>query len=146
LIQINKIGAKIMQKATTRKDKSLEKTINEILESRTRSRIYLYLLRKNGAKSEQIIRGTRLHPSTVRETLSEMYVQGLIYRKKIKNGSIGKNPYMYYPISPVKLLKKYVSEIEYRLNKLASLALTPGQGGDTRPVRITIYDEKADEI
>jgi predicted DNA-binding transcriptional regulator len=146
LIQINKIGAKIMQKATTRKDKSLEKTINEILESRARSRIYLYLLRKNGAKSEQIIRGTRLHPSTVRETLSEMYVQGLIYRKKIKNGSIGKNPYMYYPISPVKLLKKYVSEIEYRLNKLASLAIPSTDGGNTRPVRITICDEKADEI
>jgi len=118
----------------------------EILDSRARSRIYLYLLRKNGAKSEQIIRGTRLHPSTVRETLSEMYAQGLIYRKKIKNGSIGKNPYMYYPISPVKLLKKYASEIEYRLNKLASLALPSGQGGDTRAVRITIYDEKADEI
>ena len=134
-----------MQKATTRKDKSLEKTINEILESRARSRIYLYLLRKNGAKSEQIIRGTRLHPSTVRETLSEMYDQGLIYRKKIKNGCIGKNPYMYYPISPVKLLKKYASEIEYRLNKLASLAIPSTYSGNTRPVRITICDEKADK-
>ena len=134
-----------MQKTTSMRNKSLEKTMHEILESRARSRIYLYLLRKNGAKSEQIIRGTRLHPSTVRETLSEMYDQGLIYRKKIKNGSIGKNPYMYYPISPIKLLKQYASEIEYRLNKLASLAIPSNESVNTRSVRITIYDKKADE-
>jgi len=130
----------------SRKDKSLEKTIHEILESRARSRIYLYLLRKNGARSEQIIRGTRLHPSTVRETLSEMYENGLIYRKKIKNNGIGKNPYMYYPISPIKLLRQYASEMEYRLNKLASLAIPASEGVNTRAVRITICDEKAEDV
>jgi len=135
-----------MRKIGNNRDKSIEKAIRDILESRVRSRIYLYLLRKNGAKSEQIIKGTQLHPSTVREALSEMYDRGLIYRKKIKNDSIGKNPYMYYPISPVKLLKQYASEIEYRLNKLASLAVASDKGIYARPVRITIYEEKADEI
>ena len=134
-----------MQKTTCRRDKSLEKTMHEILDSRARSRIYLYLLRKNGAKSEQIIRGTHLHPSTVRETLSEMYENGLIYRKKIKKDSIGKNPYMYYPISPIKLLRQYVGEMEYRLNKLANLAIPSSNGTNSRPVRITICDEKADK-
>ena len=89
------------------KDKSIEKAVNDILKSRARSRIYIYLLRKNGARSEEIIKGTRLHPSTVRETLSKMHYQKLIFRKKIKNDSIGKNPYIYYAISPLELLKKY---------------------------------------
>jgi predicted DNA-binding transcriptional regulator len=135
-----------MRKIGRNRDKGVEKAIHDILESRARSRIYLYLLRKKGAKSEQIIKGTQLHPSTVRETLSEMYDNGLIYRKKIKNDSIGKNPYMYYPISPVKLLKQYASEIEYRLNKLASLAGASDGVANVRPVRITIYEEKADEV
>jgi predicted DNA-binding transcriptional regulator len=133
-----------MQKTGVKKDKSIEKAVREILKSRARSRIYIYLLRKNGAKSEQIIKGTRLHPSTVRETLSKMYEQGLIYRKKIKNDSIGKNPYIYYAISPVKLLKRYASEIEDRLNKIASLAISADENIDAGHVRIKII-ERVDE-
>ena len=92
------------------RDKNIEKTVNEILKSRSRSRIYVYLLRKNGAKTDQIIKGTQLHPSTVRETLSKMYEQKLIIRKKLKNDNIGKNPFIYYPISPIKLLKSQLLE------------------------------------
>jgi predicted DNA-binding transcriptional regulator len=133
-----------MQKIGVKKDRSIERAVREILKSRARSRIYIYLLRKNGAKSERIIKGTRLHPSTVRETLSKMHEQGLIYRKKIKNDSIGKNPYIYYSISPVKLLKRYASEIEDRLNKIASLAVSTDKNIDTGHVRIKII-ERVDE-
>lgn len=129
-----------MRKTGVKKDRSIERAVHEILKSRARSRIYVYLLRKNGAKSEQIIKGTRLHPSTVRETLSEMYEQGLIYRKKIKNDSIGKNPYMYYSISPIKLLKRYASEIEDKLNKIASLAVSTDESMDAGHVRIKIIE------
>lgn len=104
------------------KDKSIEKAVNDILKSRARSRIYIYLLRKSSARTEEIIRGTKLHPSTVRETLSKMFELKLIYREKIKNDSIGKNPYIYYPISPIELLKRHANEIEDSINKLASLA------------------------
>ena len=121
------------------RDKSIEKAVNDILKSRARSRIYIYLLRKNGARSEEIIKGTRLHPSTVRETLSKMYELRLIYRKKLKNDSIGKNPFIYYPISPIELLKRHANEIEDRLNKLASLA-TRQKIKNYRPVRIKIQE------
>jgi len=121
-------------------DKSIEKAVREILKSRARSRIYIYLLRKNGAKTENIIKGTRLHPSTVRETLSQMYDQKLIHRKKLKNDSIGKNPYIYYAISPVKLLQKYANEIEDRLNKIARLATAGDIRKNHRPVRIEIHE------
>jgi len=129
-----------MKNAGITRDKSVEKTVREILKSRARSRIYTYLIRKDGVRSEQIIKGTHLHPSTVRETLSKMYEQKLIYRKKIKNDSIGKNPYMYYAISPAKLLKRYSSEIEKRLNKLANLTFSKDEMKNYRPVRIKIVD------
>ena len=129
-----------MKNAGITRDKSIESTVREILKSRARSRIYIYLLRKNGARTEQIIKGTHLHPSTVRETLSKMHEQKLIYRKKIKNDNIGKNPYIYYAISPVILLKRYSSEMEDRLNKLANLTFSKEEMKNYRPVRIKIVD------
>jgi len=133
-----------MQITRNSRSKSIEKAVRDILKSRARSHIYIYLLKKNGAKTEQIIRGTNLHPSTVRETLSKMYNQKLIYRKKIKNDCIGKNPYLYFPISPIELLKRYSHEIEDRLNKLASLA-TRDEVKNFKTVKIDIQ-EKTDHI
>ena len=133
-----------MWKAGIYRDKNIEKTVRDILKSRARSRIYVYLLRKNGAKTEQIINGTNLHPSTVRETLSKMYTQQLIFRRKMKNDSIGKNPYVYYPIPPIELLKRYASEIENRLNKLANLT-TRQKVKNYKPVKIKIH-ERANQI
>ena len=128
-----------MQKSGAKADKNIEKTIRDILKSRARSRIYTYLLRRNGAKTEEIVKGTKLHPSTVRETLSKMHSQKLIYRKKIKNESIGKNPYLYYPIPPIELLRRYTKDIEYRLNKLANIAISKENHGDNLAVKIKIY-------
>ncbi len=133
-----------MKNAGITRDKSIESTVREILKSRARSRIYIYILRKNGARTEQIIKGTHLHPSTVRETLSKMHEQKLIYRKKIKNDSIGKNPYMYYSISPVILLKRYSSDMEDRFNKLANLTFSKEEIKNYVPVRIKIVHEVDD--
>lgn len=118
-------------------DKSTEKAVHEILKSRAESRIYIYLLRKNGAISDEIIKGTKLHPSTVRELLSKMHDEKLIYREKLKNDCIGKNPYFYRAASPIKLIQKHVKEIEKRLNKLANL--TDKRDGKSDYVRIKIF-------
>ena len=122
------------------RDKGIEKAVQEILKSRAKTRIYVYLLRKNGAKTEEIIKGTKLHPSTVRETLSKMYDEQQISRKKIKNDSIGKNPFMYYPIPPIELLKTHTDEIEERLNKLASLSFSKKDKKSNRFFRIKIVE------
>jgi predicted transcriptional regulator len=129
-----------MQRLGTIKNKRLEDAVHDLLKSRARSRIYIYLLRKNGARTEQIIKGTKLHPSTVRETLSKMYDHKLIYRKKINNQSIGKNPYLYYPISPIALLKKRAYILEESLNKIANLTLDEDKPDDYKPVKINIYE------
>jgi len=134
-----------MRKADNSRNKNIEKTVHDILKTRARSLIYIYLLRKNGVKSEQIIKGTKLHPSTVRETLSAMYNQKLILREKLKNDSIGKNPYIYYPISPIDLLKRHANEMEESLNKLANLAFSANETKNYKPVKINIK-EKTEQI
>jgi len=127
-----------MQTTRMRVDKNAEKAINDILKSKAEARIYIYLLRKNGAISEDIIKGTKLHPSTVRELLSKMYDHKLIFREKLKNDSIGKNPYLYKAVSPIKLLQKYTKEMEGRLSRLANLAGRTDQ--QFRFVKIKIYE------
>jgi len=118
-------------------DKSTERAVHELLKSKAESKIYLFLLRKSGAKSEQIIKGTKLHPSTVRESLVKMHQQRLIYREKLKNDCIGKNPFFYKAVSPIQLVQRKAREMENRLNKLANLAKKQ-EGGD-KYVKIRIY-------
>ena len=69
-----------------------------------------------------------------------MYDLKIIFRKKIKNDNIGKNPYIYFPIPPIELLKRYADEIEDRLNKLASLT-SSSKFKNFRPVKIKIREE-----
>ena len=131
-----------MNKSRSSINKNIETAVNELLDSRAESRIYIYLLRKNGARSDEIIRGTQLHPSTVRELLSKMYDNKIIYREKIKTETIGKNPYLYDAVSPVILLKRRVKIIETRLNKIINLTCkTNGE----KYVQITI-DHQGGEL
>jgi len=122
-------------------NKHIETAVNELLDSRAESRIYVYLLRKNGARSNDIIRGTKLHPSTVRELLSKMYANKIIYREKIKTETIGKNPYLYRAISPVILLQRRVKVIETRLNTIANLT---GKTNGNKYVQITIDHQRGE--
>ena len=124
-----------MNKTRSPIDKNIETAVHELLDSRAESRIYVYLLRKNGARSDDIINGTKLHPSTVRELLSKMYTQKVIYRQKIKTETIGKNPYLYGAVSPIILLQRRVKIIESRLNKIANLT---GKTNGNKYVQITI--------
>ena len=125
-----------------RPGKNLEKSIHDIFKSKARSKIYIYLLKNKGAKAEEIIKGTKLHPSTVRETLSKMYELNQIYRRKKVNENIGKNPFLYYPTPPIEIIKRYTKEIENKLNKIANLGF---KGENKKSVRIKIID-KADKI
>jgi len=132
-----------MHKSRKKISKNIERSVRDILKSRARSRIYIYLLRNDGVKTEEIIKGTKLHPSTVRETLSKMFEQNQIYRRKKINERIGKNPYLYYPIPPIELLKRYTKEIEDKLNKIANLTFSDDDE-NKKSVKIKII-EKADK-
>jgi len=127
-----------MKKARSPINKNIETAVHEVLDSRAESRIYVYLLRKNRARSDEIIRGTKLHPSTVRELLSKMYDNKIIFREKIKTDSIGKNPYLYGAVSPMLLLQRRVKIIESRLNTIANLS---GKSNGNKYVQITIDNQ-----
>jgi predicted DNA-binding transcriptional regulator len=128
-----------MRAARSPIDKNIENAVTELLDSRAESRIYIYLLRKNRARSEEIIRGTKLHPSTVRELLSKMYENKVIFREKIQTDRIGKNPYLYGAVSPLLLLQRRVKVIESRLNKIANLT---GKMNGCKYVQITIENQE----
>ena len=81
-----------MNKTRSPIDKNIETAVHELLDSRAESRIYVYLLRKNRARSDEIIRGTKLHPSTVRELLSKMYDNKIIYQGKNQNRNHWEKP------------------------------------------------------
>ena len=66
----------------------------------------------------------------------------IIFRKKQKNDSIGKNPFIYYPISPLNLLKKYTNEIEEKLTKIANLSNTKYNDYKTNRVKIKIFEKE----
>ena len=119
-------------------DKSTERAVHDLFQSKVESKIYLFLLRRNGARSTDIIRGTHLHPSTVREFLVRMHTQRLIYREKLKNDHIGKNPYIYRAAQPLTLLKRYAQDLETKLNKIARL--TTKHTESTTSVRIEIEE------
>jgi len=131
-----------MRKKLLIRDKKIESAIKDILKSTSRARIYLYLLKNNGAKTEDIINGSKLHPSTVRETLSKMNEKKIIFRKKQKNDSIGKNPYIYYPITPLNLLKKYTNEIEEKLTNIANLSNSKYKNLKNNQVKIKIFEKE----
>lgn len=115
------------------------RAVRDLLKSEAETRIYLYLLKTNGARTEQVIRGTKLHPSTVRELLSKMYDNHLIIREKLKTDHIGKNPYLYRAAPPRKLLHKYIEEIEHKLNNIANLTNTTHN--TNHYIKIHYYDE-----
>jgi predicted transcriptional regulator len=119
-------------------DKSTERAVHDLFQSKAESKIYLYILRRNGARSIDITRGTQLHPSTVRELLVRMHTQRLIYREKLKNDHIGKNPYIYRAAAPLTLLKRYAKDLETKLNKIAHL--TTKHSESTTSVHIEIEE------
>jgi sugar-specific transcriptional regulator TrmB len=137
----NKKEVNIMRAFPKNRAKFIERTVFDILKSKAQSRIYSFLIRTEGAKAEDIIRGTRLHPSTVRETLSEMFTHELIFRRKLRNQSIGKNPFVYYPIPPNELIRRYSKEIEEKLNRFVNLISTKKKTKHNRYVKIRINDE-----
>jgi predicted transcriptional regulator len=131
-----------MSKTRSSVDQRIETAVYELLDSRAESRIYVFLLRNKEARSDDIIRGTNLHPSTVRELLSKMYTRKIIFRKKIHTESIGKNPYLYQAVSPVVLLQRRVKILEMRLNKIARLTCVPHEA--TSVIQITIDQKEGD--
>ncbi|MDY6779587.1 MAG: helix-turn-helix domain-containing protein [Halobacteria archaeon] len=102
-------------------DTGLVELLSSFLETETRSKVYLYLRKRGEATSEEIAEDTGLYPSTVRETLSDLYQEGIVERRKKQTEGAGNNPYVYTAIPPSNLAQKFSERVEERLNKLFNL-------------------------
>ena len=87
-----------------------------LLETETRSRIYIYLRKYPQSTSEEIAQGTGLYPSTVREALAGLHEEGTVTREKRESEGAGNNPFEYRAIPPSELVSGAVGHLQEQLN------------------------------
>lgn len=131
-------------------DKGVVDLLAWLLETETRSRIYVYLRKEPDSTSEEIAEGTGLYPSTVREALAELHEEERVTRTKRESEGAGNNPYEYRAISPSDLVGGMVGRLQDQLNALVNLdgrLREDEPTTDTDPITITVdeEDETADD-
>lgn len=124
-------------------DQSVIDLLAWILDTETRSRIYVYLRKYPGSTSEEIAEGTGLYPSTVREALAELHDEGTVTRTKRESAGAGNNPYEYRAIAPSELVSGMVQQVQDELNTIFNLDRMLDRDGptaDVEPITITVDD------
>ena len=142
----DRIGAEA-ERAKDGFDKGVVDLLAWLLETETRSRIYVYLRKHPDSASEEIAEGTGLYPSTVREALAELHEEGTVTREKRESEGAGNNPYEYRAIPPSELVAGMVDHLQDQLNAVVNLDRyldQDEQTPETEPIRITV-DEEHDE-
>jgi len=124
---------------------TLEKIITEIFSSKTKARIYIYLMMNSRGTSDDVAKGANLYPSTVREALLSMYEEGLVSREKEAHHGAGKNPYVYYAVNPVDVIKSYIAGVEKKVTALMNIESILNRGAikiPFLPITVTIGEEE----
>lgn len=125
-------------------DKGVVDLLAWLLETETRSRIYVYLRKEPDSTSEEVAEGTGLYPSTVREALAELHEEERVTRTKRESEGAGNNPYEYRAISPSDLVGGMVGRLQDQLNALVNLDRHLREDeptADTDPITITVDEE-----
>jgi predicted transcriptional regulator len=110
-----------LEKGVDSVDSTLVDLLSSFLDTETRAKVYLYLRKRGEATSEEIAEDTGLYPSTVRESLSDMYQEGIVERRKKQTQGAGNNPYVYQAVQPSELARRFSERVEDRLNQLFNL-------------------------
>ena len=98
------------------KVRRIEEIMGALFKSEAKARIYIFLVVRGGALAGEIEKGTCLHPSTVREALSEMVRDSYLSRAKTKKGAgAGRTPYSYCAVPIRSILKGYAEALESHL-------------------------------
>jgi len=116
-----------------------------LLDTETRARIYIYLRKYPGSTSEEVAEGTGLYPSTVRESLAELFDEGIVGREKRQNEGAGNNPYEYTAIAPSELVREIVVQVQDELNTVFNLDCYLGRDATEteEPVTIEVEEEES---
>lgn len=117
---------------TPEKRRRVEEIMGTLFRSEAKARIYLFLAVRGGALSSEIEKGTCLHPSTVREALSEMVGDGHIKRVRVEKEAkgAGRSPYRYSAAPISGIIKMHVEELERQFG--AALAGMAGKAAGRR--------------
>ena len=117
-----------------------------LLNTETRSRIYIYLRKHPDSTSEEIAEGTGLYPSTVREALAELHEEETVTREKRENAGAGNNPYEYRAIRPSELIGDAIGQLQTQLNAVLTLddTLETEPRADEDPITISVDEELID--
>jgi predicted transcriptional regulator len=137
-------------RAVDQLDEGIVDLLSWVLETETRTRIYVYLRQHPDSTSDEIADGTGLYPSTVREALAELHDEGKVSRQKRESDGAGNNPYEYSAMAPSELVGTIVDDVQSELNTVFNLDDVLGAGDDEpvhdeEPVTITVEDAADDE-
>lgn len=136
------------ERAVDELDRGVVEVLDWLLETETRSRIYVHLRQSPASTSEEIAEGTGLYPSTVREVLAELHDEGIVKREKRSTAGAGNNPYEYRAIAPSELVRDMVGRVQSQLNELVDLDayLRENEPRTTDdPITISVDEPDADE-
>ncbi|MBP2142876.1 putative DNA-binding transcriptional regulator [Methanococcus voltae] len=102
-------------------DRILVQNISNLMASEVRAKIYIFLRKFEKSTVEEIANGTGIYPSTVRESILEMYNLGYVNREKMKKEGLGKKPYIYSAVEPSAIIQKISEKVQERLNDLIDI-------------------------
>jgi predicted transcriptional regulator len=135
-------------------DEGLVDLLSWVLDTETRSRIYVSLRKNPGSTSDEVAEGTGLYPSTVREALAALHDEDIVTREKRESDGAGNNPYEYSAIAPSELVNTVVGDVQSKLNTVFNLDdYLDGDSGplpddtetDSDPVTISVEDAESDD-
>ncbi|WP_324758494.1 winged helix-turn-helix transcriptional regulator [Haloarcula sp. GH36] len=136
-------------------DEGLVDLLSWLLDTETRSRIYVNLRKNPGSTSDEVADGTGLYPSTVREALAALHDEDIVTREKRESDGAGNNPYEYSAIAPSELVNTAVEDVQSRLNTVFNLddyldrdggpLPDTGSADSSDPVTISVEDADPDD-
>lgn len=106
------------ERAVEEFDEGIVDLLAWLLDTETRSRIYVYLRQYPDSTSQEVAEGTGLYPSTVREALAALHEEEIVTRSKRESEGAGNNPYEYRAIPPSELVGALVGQLQEQLNSL----------------------------
>ncbi|MCC7572425.1 MAG: transcriptional regulator [Candidatus Methanofastidiosum sp.] len=95
-------------------DKGLMDMLKFFLDTESKVKIYLYLLKKGNSTYDSIAEGTSIYPSMCRESLASMEQMKVVEKTQ-------EDPEKYTAVSPSKLVDRKVEQLEKELNEFLKL-------------------------
>lgn len=118
-------------------DRRLTDLLGRLLDTETRGKVYVQVLRDPETTSEEVARATGLYPETVRRTVADLRAEGVLDRRELE-GAEGR--YGYTAIPPSELVDRLLSDVRTGLDVFFEAGSDSGPGTGVDPVTIDVED------